>query len=180
MLDVLQFKAPFSNAFITPAIRCVIWQTARNLTAQHFCGRDVKNVALHTEEGKAIGNITYSNVVLQNERSAHGLHSSELQFVTRLCETGAQISVTRDKFPCPHHKVIYGEDRPSSTYSKLGATCRCIVSITPRPLYSQERGPATHWTGGLVDPTDGLDVWENTKIPCPSRQSKPCTVQPAT
>ena len=99
MLDVLQFKAPFSNAFITPAIRCVIWQTARNLTAQHFCGRDVKNVALHTEEGKAIGNITYSNVVLQNERSAHGRHSSELQFVTRLCETGGSDKCNKRQVP---------------------------------------------------------------------------------
>jgi hypothetical protein len=39
-----------------------------------------------------------------------------------------------------------------------------VVSFTPRPLYSGERAPGTHWIGGWVDPKIGLDEIENWKF----------------
>jgi hypothetical protein len=32
-----------------------------------------------------------------------------------------------------------------------------VVSFTFRPLYLRERAPGTHWIGGWMDPTAGLD-----------------------
>jgi hypothetical protein len=44
----------------------------------------------------------------------------------------------------------------------LGARKRCVVSITPRPLYSRGR-PGTHCTGGWLGPRAGLDVCEKSR-----------------
>jgi hypothetical protein len=45
--------------------------------------------------------------------------------------------------------------------------------FTPR-----ERATSTHWVGGWVDPTAGLDAVVKRKIPSPFRDSKPPTIQP--
>jgi hypothetical protein len=39
----------------------------------------------------------------------------------------------------------------------LGNSWSCVVSFTPRPLYSRGRAPGTHYIGGWVDPRGGLD-----------------------
>jgi hypothetical protein len=40
-----------------------------------------------------------------------------------------------------------------------------VVSCTPLPLYPQgERAPGTHWIGGWVDPSAGLDDVEKRKF----------------
>jgi hypothetical protein len=46
----------------------------------------------------------------------------------------------------------------------LGTSWRWVVSFTPRPLYPAERVPGTHWIGGCVDPTAGLDDAEKRKF----------------
>jgi hypothetical protein len=55
------------------------------------------------------------------------------------------------------------------------------VSVTPRPRFTPgERTPGTHWIGGWVGPTAGLDAGARRKILCPCRGSnlnRP-TVQP--
>jgi hypothetical protein len=40
-------------------------------------------------------------------------------------------------------------------------------------LYPRERTPGTHWTGGWVGPTAGLDAGARRKILCPCRGSNP-------
>jgi hypothetical protein len=47
-------------------------------------------------------------------------------------------------------------------FPDLGARRRCVVSITPLPLYPWER-LGTHWTGGWVDPRAGLDLCEKSR-----------------
>jgi hypothetical protein len=39
-----------------------------------------------------------------------------------------------------------------------------VVSLTPRPLYPEEKAPGTHWIGGWVDPGAGLDDFEERKF----------------
>jgi hypothetical protein len=54
------------------------------------------------------------------------------------------------------------------------------VNFTPRPLYPWRKSHGTHWIGGWVGLTAGLDTMEKRKIPSPHRQSNPLTaiVQP--
>jgi hypothetical protein len=40
-------------------------------------------------------------------------------------------------------------------------------------LYPGERNPSTHWTGGWVDPTAGLDAEARRKILCLCRGLNP-------
>jgi hypothetical protein len=47
-------------------------------------------------------------------------------------------------------------------FRDLGARRGCVVSITPRPLYPQER-PGTHCTGSWVGPRAGIDVCEKSR-----------------
>jgi hypothetical protein len=47
----------------------------------------------------------------------------------------------------------------------LGISLRSAVSFTPRPLYSGERDPGTHWIG--VGHRTGLDDVEKRKILVP-------------
>jgi hypothetical protein len=47
----------------------------------------------------------------------------------------------------------------------LGTRWRCVVSFTPRPLYSQGTAPGTHWIGGWVSPRAGLDAVVKEKFP---------------
>jgi hypothetical protein len=48
-----------------------------------------------------------------------------------------------------------------------------MVSFTPQPLYPKGKIPGTHWVGGWVDPTVGLDTVVKRKIPSPRRESNP-------
>jgi hypothetical protein len=59
-------------------------------------------------------------------------------------------------------------------FRDLGARRGCAVSITPRPLYSQER-PGTHCTGGWVGPRADLDVNEKSR---PHRDAIPGSSSP--
>jgi len=40
-----------------------------------------------------------------------------------------------------------------------------VVSFTHRPLYPRERTRGTHWIGGWVGPSAGLDTVVKRKIP---------------
>jgi hypothetical protein len=53
----------------------------------------------------------------------------------------------------------------------LGTRWRCVVSFTPRQLYSQGKIPGTHWIGGWVGPRAVLDTVVKRKIPSPRRES---------
>jgi hypothetical protein len=46
----------------------------------------------------------------------------------------------------------------------LGASRRCVVSFTPRPLYRQGKSPRTHWIGGWIGFIAGLDDVEKRKF----------------
>jgi hypothetical protein len=85
------------------------------------------------------------------------------------------LSVYLPVFPYVSARLILGGKKKRSRYRPeqalrgsrgiallfpdLGARSWCVVSITPRPLYPQER-PGTHCTGGWVGPRTGLDVCE--------------------
>jgi hypothetical protein len=43
----------------------------------------------------------------------------------------------------------------------------------PAALYPGERTPGTHWIGGWVGPSAGLDAGARRKILCPCQGSKP-------
>jgi len=49
----------------------------------------------------------------------------------------------------------------------------------PWPLYPQRRATGTHWRGGWVDPSAGLEVVEKRKIhsPSPSTIIQPVTLR---
>jgi hypothetical protein len=46
-----------------------------------------------------------------------------------------------------------------------------VVSFKPRPLYLRRKTPDTHWIGGCVGPTVGLEAVEKRKI-CPCKEIK--------
>jgi hypothetical protein len=141
----------------------------------------VKYAVLHIEEGKAIGNITYSNIVLQNANisslvtcgnSARGHRSSELQSTKCLCEIEEQVKATRVQLPCTHHEVKYGKYRPSSNYSKLGARWRWSQYNAPAASPQRKSPPAVHWTGRLSRPQrrhGSLGEYKNLFAPPGSR-----------
>jgi hypothetical protein len=55
-----------------------------------------------------------------------------------------------------------------------GTSWRWVVSFTPRPLYSRERASRTHWIGGWVGPTAGLDNMGKWKfLPPPGLELRP-------
>jgi hypothetical protein len=47
---------------------------------------------------------------------------------------------------------------------ELGNSWRRLVSFTPRPLFSGERAPDTHWIGDWVDPKAGLNDMKKLKF----------------
>jgi hypothetical protein len=55
-----------------------------------------------------------------------------------------------------------------------------IVSFMFQPLYSQEKCPHTHWTGGWLGATASLRAVENSKIYFPCQETNPdsSAVQP--
>jgi hypothetical protein len=54
-----------------------------------------------------------------------------------------------------------------------------MVSYTPCPLYPGERAPDTHWIGGWVDPTAGLDDLEKRKfLTLLGLELQPSVIQP--
>lgn len=51
---------------------------------------------------------------------------------------------------------------------------RCVISFTPRPLYALGKVPCTHWVGGCVRPTTGLNDVERRKLlPPPGLELRP-------
>jgi hypothetical protein len=65
-------------------------------------------------------------------------------------------------------------ERRHSSYSYLTSATRWgwVVSVTPRPRFTPgERTPDTHWVGGWVGLTAGLDAGARRKILCPCRGS---------
>jgi hypothetical protein len=56
------------------------------------------------------------------------------------------------------------EWRYSSTILDLGTIWGWVVSFTSLQLYPGERAPGTHWIGGWVGPTVGLDAMEKRQI----------------
>jgi hypothetical protein len=56
----------------------------------------------------------------------------------------------------------------------LGTRWGCVVSFTPRPLFSPgERTPGTHCTGGWVGPGAGMDTEAREKILSPLPRIEP-------
>jgi hypothetical protein len=55
-----------------------------------------------------------------------------------------------------------------------------VVSFTPRPPYPWERGPCTHWIGGLVHLRVGLDDVKRKFLNLPDSNSDPSVVKPVT
>jgi hypothetical protein len=72
-----------------------------------------------------------------------------------------------------HHsmKTYWGSEGITPQILNLGTIWRWMVSFIPRPLYSGERSPGTHWIRGCVGPRAGLDAEEKRKIPSPRRES---------
>jgi len=67
-----------------------------------------------------------------------------------------------------------GERRYSSYSLLTSALDGVIVRVTPRPRFTpEERTPATHWTGGWVDPRAGLDTEATGKILLPLQGIEP-------
>jgi hypothetical protein len=67
-------------------------------------------------------------------------------------------------------------ERRYSSYSYLTSATRWgwVVSVTPRPRFTPgERTPGTHWIGGWVGLSAGVDAGARRKILCPCRGSKP-------
>jgi len=60
----------------------------------------------------------------------------------------------------------YGGSRGIAAFIlNSGTRCRCVANFRPRS--------GTHWIGGWVGPTAGLDVLETRKISCPYWNLKP-------
>jgi hypothetical protein len=56
----------------------------------------------------------------------------------------------------------YGGVDVDPRFLDLGTSWRCVVSVTPRPIYPRANSPGTHWVGGCVDPRAGVDDVENS------------------
>jgi hypothetical protein len=80
----------------------------------------------------------------------------------------------------PRLEDVLGEWRYSSTYTLTSAldggewSASCHGRFTPLP----ERASGTHWAGGCMGTTVGLDPVVKRKIPSPCRDSKPRSSSP--
>jgi methylglyoxal synthase len=66
-----------------------------------------------------------------------------------------------------------GEWRYSSIVLKVGTRWKEVVSFTPRPLYSQGKGPWYPSVAGKVGLRTGLDAVEKIQTSCPCLESNP-------
>jgi hypothetical protein len=67
-----------------------------------------------------------------------------------------------------------GECRYISNILDLGTRWRLVFSITPWSVCPWERAPGTHWLGGWVGHTAGLDALEKRIVSCTCRVSNSC------
>jgi hypothetical protein len=77
--------------------------------------------------------------------------------------------------PATRRGGAWGERRYSSySFSTLALDGGEWSASRPgRAFTPGERTPGTHWTGGWVGPTAGLDTEAGGKILCPRRESNP-------
>jgi hypothetical protein len=67
---------------------------------------------------------------------------------------------------------LRGEEVQLLLIHDLGTRWGWVVSITHRPRFTpRERTPGTHWTGGWVGPTAGMDTEARGKLLCHRRGS---------
>jgi hypothetical protein len=62
------------------------------------------------------------------------------------------------------HEGVWRSGCVDPHFVDLRTGWRRVVSFTPRPLYTRERAPSTHWIGGWVSHRAGLDDVEKRKF----------------
>jgi hypothetical protein len=110
-----------------------------------------------------------------SETSVH-LYETIRRYIPKDCHIHSPAVKSKKSKAVPLYatETLEGSGCIAPTHSWPRHQIRCVVSVTPRPLFTPgERTPGTHWTGSWVGPRAGLDPKATGKILSPLHGIEP-------